>query len=44
MIPEPVWVRAEIRKLQTARSGHVYLELDERSGKGLTVASVKGAI
>lgn len=43
-VPEPVWVRAEIRKIQTAKSGHVYLELEERSGKSLTIASTKGAI
>ena len=35
-IPDPAWVRAEIRKVQTAKSGHVYLELEERSEKGLS--------
>ena len=43
-IPQPVWVRTEIRKLQVARSGHVYLELEERSDKGLSIASAKGVI
>jgi exodeoxyribonuclease VII large subunit len=43
-IPDPVWVRAEIRKVQAAKSGHVYLELEERSDKALTIASTKGAI
>lgn len=43
-IPDPVWVRAEIRKVQAAKSGHVYLELEERSDKAVTIASTKGAI
>ncbi len=40
-IPEPVWVRAEIRKVQTAKSGHVYLELEERSEKEQTIAFIE---
>src|SRR5262245_7699801 len=28
-LPDPVWVRAEIHKVQKAKSGHVYLELEE---------------
>ncbi|MEJ7639883.1 MAG: exodeoxyribonuclease VII large subunit [Singulisphaera sp.] len=41
---EPVWVRAEIRKVQVARSKHVYLELEERDAGGLSIASTKGVI
>jgi hypothetical protein len=43
-LSEPVWVRAEIRRVQTARSGHVYLELEERDANGQTIASTKGVI
>lgn len=39
-IPDPVWVRAEIRKVQAAKSGHVYLELEERSDTRLTPRKV----
>src|SRR4051794_2855227 len=38
-LTEPVWVRAEVRKVQRAKSGHVYLELDERNEQGQSVAS-----
>jgi exodeoxyribonuclease VII large subunit len=43
-LAEPVWVRAEIRKVQVARSKHVYLELEERDAGGLAIASTKGVI
>jgi exodeoxyribonuclease VII large subunit len=43
-LPEPVWLRAEIRKLQKARSGHVYLELDERTDQGVAIAKAAGMI
>jgi exonuclease VII large subunit len=43
-ISGPVWVRAEIRKVQPAKSGHVYLELEERDTGGQTIASTKGVI
>jgi exodeoxyribonuclease VII large subunit len=42
--PEPVWVRAEIRKVQTARSGHVYLELEERDSRAQTIAKTTSVI
>ena len=41
-IPQPVWVRAEIRKLQVASSGNAFLELEERSDKGLSIAASSG--
>ena len=37
-LAEPVWVRAELRKVSIARSGHVYLELEERDDQGQAVA------
>jgi exodeoxyribonuclease VII large subunit len=41
---DPVWVRAEVRRVQTARSGHVYLELEERDEQGQTIATTKGVM
>ena len=41
-LSEPVWVRAELRKVSAARSGHVYLELEERDEQGQTVAKSEG--
>ena len=42
--PEPSWVRHEIPKVQTAKSGHVYLELEQRSEQAHTIASTTGVI
>jgi exodeoxyribonuclease VII large subunit len=43
-LPTPEWVRAEIRKIQVAGSGHVYVELEERNELGSTIAAAKGVI
>jgi exodeoxyribonuclease VII large subunit len=43
-VPEPVWVRAEIRQLRTPPSGIAYLELEERGPDGRTVASTSAVI
>jgi exonuclease VII large subunit len=43
-LPEPVWVRAEIRQLRTPPSGIAYLELEERGADGRAVASTGAVI
>jgi exodeoxyribonuclease VII large subunit len=43
-LPEPVWVRAEIRQLRTPPSGIAYLELEERGPDGRAVASTSAVI
>ena len=43
-LAEAIWVRAELRKVSPAKSGHVYLELEERDEQGQTVAKTEGRL
>jgi len=43
-LPEPVWVRAEIRQLNIPPSGNVYLELEEHGADGRSIASTNAVI
>jgi exodeoxyribonuclease VII large subunit len=41
---ETLWVRSEIRTINAARSGHYYLELEERDEQGKVVAKCDGKL